>query len=83
VFEKLSRTLNCILLFSYASVMVVQSDSPDAITDTRPNDLSHKLLQEEWHSSSEQQIVKFNLLIEKAILNLETKPSWRETADEN
>ncbi|XP_065908838.1 uncharacterized protein [Dysidea avara] len=49
---------------------------------TREEQEANELLQQEWISSSEQEIVKFFLMIGKAILNLETKLSRFEAANE-
>ena len=49
---------------------------------TREEQEANELLQQECDCSSEQQIVKFSLMIGKAILNLETKFSRLETAND-
>ena len=43
---------------------------------------ANELLLQEWSDSTEEQIVKFCLTIGKVILNLETKLSWLEIANE-
>jgi len=49
---------------------------------TQEEQEANELLQQEWDSSSDQKIVKFSLMIGKAILNLETKFSRLETTND-